>query len=130
MANKFLTIIFVLAALFFGTMAFTIARAQGTDGVTSAGCITVDQIVTDDILSHYKEHNGRIVEFKGQAAVTLLEAIDKAVGTKAPFTVDHVIVGIQDDETEIAFIKYFKDGCMQNAGRIPVDFITAFEKRV
>lgn len=130
MVGKIISLFLAGAIVVFAGLAVFPAKAQGLDGTVSSGCVTEAQVVTQEVLDSYKAHNGRVVKFEGETAVTLLAAIAAVVGTEPPFTVDKIIVGIEDDDTEEAFIKFFKDECLVNVGRIPVKFIEQFEKRV
>lgn len=128
--SRYVGVLITLAMVVFLVLSFSAARAQGIDGVTSAGCVSVAQVLNPEVRSKAEEQGGRIIELKGEQAAIFLEAVEALVGSPAPFKVDLVLIGIPELDAEVANIAYFKDDCLKNTGHLPTMFVEQFEKRV
>lgn len=128
--KKFL-IAFVLTTLFAFVMPLQAAYSQGTDGTVSAGCITVEQILTPENLAILEKNGGSNVAFKDAEAVRFQTAAEDDLlgGRRAPFRADFVLIITPNPTTPVVNVGWFKDGCMVNSGNLPRAFVEYFQQK-
>lgn len=111
-AFALLTTLFVYVTPLYAATAEDIAP-------TSAGCLTIETIVSPTEAAKVETDGGSITKLEGAQAQAFLFRLEDLIGSKAPFTVDAFLLVKPDVDSDSYNIAIFGDGCMKTVMHLP-----------
>lgn len=132
MRNFFLIL---LTTLFVNAMPLQAAYAQADDGKSQDCSVSYQASIVDaDVEALVKAKGGTYTEIEGVRAKAFQERVEEALGSKAPFSSDKIVLVNPDGEVDtLVNIGFFVNDCLKAMMTIPQEvvekFLSPFEKK-
>lgn len=102
--------------------SFAVAQSDddNTSGTTSAGCVSIDAVLTPEVIGDIKGHGGSIVTLDGARSKAFMERLTELVHSQPPFSVDTIVIVQFDPEVPMVRVGFIANDCIQGSMRLPV----------
>lgn len=112
----------LLTSLFVIVMTGFPSYAQSDIGNPSAGCVTVEQLLSPESLQILANQNGYYYDIQGKQAEQVQEGLEQLFGRKAPFAFKRLIVANPEGDPDglLNVIIFGDDDCLKGVVHVPV----------